>query len=123
MGAGRAVERGQDILHRINMTLEEVANGADKDIEVKHVRRCERCRGSGAEPGYGSGNRPLCKGSGRVRITQRSFFGNIQSISVCDKCRGSGKIPERSCRECGGHGGTIGVNKIRVNIPPGAVRT
>lgn len=119
MGGGRIVERGQDILHRLNLTLEEVANGIDKEIEIKHVRKCDRCKGSGAEPGYGLVKCDVCKGSGRITVTQRSFFGSFQSVSMCGRCRGSGKVPERNCRECSGKGGTIGTDKIKVSIPPG----
>src|SRR2546423_618528 len=43
--------RGDDVALGVELTLEDVAHGATKEVEFEVVARCERCHGNGAEPG------------------------------------------------------------------------
>jgi len=110
---------GQDIIYRVDLTLEEVAKGTSKEIEIRHVKKCPRCNGTGIEPGYGYVTCDKCGGSGRISITRNTFFGRVQTITVCDKCGGSGKIPEKKCSLCHGKGGVVATDTVKVDIPAG----
>lgn len=112
-------ERGQDILHSIDITLEEVANGAEKEIRLKHIKKCSNCTGSGAEPGSSLTKCPKCGGSGYMTVVRNSMFARVQTITTCDECGGMGKIPGRKCRVCNGKGGVVAYDKIKVNMPHG----
>src|SRR5882762_9293061 len=56
-GGGRATSRGGthargfDLETQVELTLAEVATGAEKTIEFERQDRCDTCSGSGAKPG------------------------------------------------------------------------
>ena len=43
--------RGSDLRYDMEIKLEEAAFGAEKTIEIEKLDACEKCHGSGAEPG------------------------------------------------------------------------
>jgi len=111
--------RGRDLETTLQVTLREVAYGAEKEIEVPRLRRCSVCGGTGAEPGTKERICPKCGGTGRIE--QRSVVGFAQMIRVmpCDQCRGRGTILDRPCKNCRGSGLERTVAKIKVSVPPG----
>lgn len=115
----RNVDAGNDILARVNVTLQEAAHGAEKTIYLAHLKECGRCRGTGAEPGTNIIKCDRCNGTGQQKITRRTPFGVMQTITTCPKCGGSGKGFEKPCRNCSGHGKTHDQDKIQVKIPKG----
>src|SRR5918996_5504666 len=48
---GGSVRSGADVKVTVSLTLAEVASGVDKGVTLKLLDPCERCTGSGAEPG------------------------------------------------------------------------
>ena len=51
-GGGRArAQRGFDLETQVELSLAEVATGAEKTIEFEKQDLCETCKGSGAKPG------------------------------------------------------------------------
>ncbi len=116
---GRTADMGNDILARVTVSLEDAAKGTTKRISVRHVKGCLRCKGSGAEPGTEVVRCDKCNGSGQVRVTRRTPFGMMQTISACPKCGGAGRVAERPCRTCSGTGRTQGEDRIDVTIPKG----
>ena len=40
--------RGQDISQIVELTLEEVASGVSKDLDVRHKKKCPKCNGTRA---------------------------------------------------------------------------
>lgn len=118
-GFGPSADRGNDLLYSMEISLEEAASGTRKEISVKHVRKCEKCRGSGAEPGSRITKCPECNGSGRVARTTNTIFGRMQTITTCQRCGGRGKSYEKRCRACGGSGGAVGIDKVEVSVPAG----
>ena len=68
---------GADVKITVPLTLAEVATGVEKKIVVKLLDPCDRCEGSGAEPGSKPQTCATCAGSGEVRRAQRSFFGQF----------------------------------------------
>ena len=115
----RMEDIGNDILTRVNVTLQEAATGTEKKIALEHIKACDHCKGAGSEPGSKTITCDQCKGKGQVATTRRTPFGIIQTISACGKCGGAGKYFEKVCRTCGGRGRVAGQNKIDVKIPKG----
>ncbi len=70
------------------LTLAEVATGVEKPVTVKLLDPCDRCEGSGAEPGTSRSTCPTCEGAGEVRRAQRSFFGQVVSVRAVPDLRG-----------------------------------
>ncbi|RAP52276.1 MAG: molecular chaperone DnaJ [Methanosphaera sp. rholeuAM270] len=115
----RRNERGRDIAQSIEITLEEVASGVSKDIDVRHLKSCPHCHGERSEPGTSSKTCSACNGSGQVRQVQNTPLGQFSTVSPCRQCNGEGKIIETPCSECHGKGLTSTVNKIAIPIPAG----
>jgi molecular chaperone DnaJ len=117
-GGGVSTEdgkRGSDLRYDMQITLEEAAFGAEKEIEVRKLDTCGKCNGSGAEPGSRTISCPTCGGRGQV-ISARGFF---QVSQTCPRCRGLGEILEKPCQQCQGEGRLEKPTRIKLTIPPG----
>jgi molecular chaperone DnaJ len=110
---------GADVKLGVSLTLEEVATGVEKSITVKLLDPCDKCSGSGAEPGTKPQRCTTCGGSGEVRRAQRSFFGQFVSVAPCPTCAGEGTVVASPCRKCRGEGRLRAEHSIPVRIPAG----
>src|SRR5207302_9325913 len=108
-------QRGSDLRYDMQIKLEEAAFGVEKEIEIRKLDACDKCNGSGAEPGSRTINCPACGGRGQV-LSSRGFF---QVSQTCPRCRGTGQIVEKPCRECEGEGRTENTSRIKLKIPAG----
>ncbi|HVX40170.1 MAG TPA: molecular chaperone DnaJ [Gemmatimonadaceae bacterium] len=118
-GGGGGPRSGADVKVTVPLSLAEVASGIDKKINIKLLDPCDRCEGSGAEPGTSSQVCPTCSGSGEVRRAQRSFFGQFVTVAPCPNCRGEGRIISTPCKKCRGEGRMRGEHELSVQIPAG----
>ena len=111
--------RGQDISQIVELTLEEVASGVSKDLDVRHKKKCPKCNGTRAEPGSSVKTCPQCNGAGQVKQVQNTPLGQFATVSKCPQCNGEGQHVEKPCTECHGSGLKTTTNKISINIPAG----
>lgn len=117
--ARRAPRRGGDLSVGLTLTLEEAVLGVEKEVQVARQELCRACAGSGAAPGSRPVTCPACRGTGEVRRTQQSLFGQYVNISACDRCRGEGKVTGEPCAECRSTGRVRGTYRSAVTIPAG----
>ena len=117
--AGQRVVRGRDIRTSVKLTLEEIANGCEKEISLERARPCPDCNGKGAKSEADIKTCPTCGGQGRVRQQTRSLFGVGYTIGTCPQCQGEGKIITNPCRRCNGTGLERKREMVRVRIPAG----
>ena len=110
---------GDDLSVRANLTFEEAVFGCKKNIEYNRIEKCSECSGTGAAKGTFPETCPTCRGSGQIRVTQRTMLGMMQTTKTCDTCRGSGKIIKKPCPNCSGKGAVRLRKKIEVSIPAG----
>ena len=115
----REAQRGRDLNQRVSLSFEESVFGAERQVDVARMERCQRCAGAGNEPGTAINNCATCRGSGQVRRAQRSIFGQFAQITACTSCRGTGKVIEKPCNICHGAGQERRERKISVKIPAG----
>ncbi len=121
-GAARAqtdARRGQDIRVTVKLTLQEVAAGVKKNVKLKTLDRCEHCGGTGAKPGTHATGCSSCAGTGEVRRTARSVFGQFVSVSPCPTCAGEGSVVLETCEVCRGEGRVRAERVVPVEIPAG----
>lgn len=115
---------GSDLRVTLPLTLEEIAEGTEKNIKVRKFLQCETCDGTGAEGGMEGENYvmcPKCDGTGEVRQVSRSVFGQFVNVQACPQCNGEGRIIENPCDECGGEGRMEGEETISVTVPAGVM--
>ncbi len=111
--------RGADIAAEIDIDLAEAARGVTRDIPFRVSVACDRCHGSGAEPGTTPDVCPTCNGSGRLQQVSRSVFGEFVRTQACPRCEGAGKIVTTPCTECTGSGSLVEERRLDVKIPAG----
>lgn len=119
---GRGFQRarpGDDVDVEVKLTFMEAVNGTTKEFAIYHLDNCPTCNGSGAKPGTGTSTCSTCQGSGQVRYSQRSLFGEHISVAECSTCHGSGKIPDEPCETCKGKGKVRRKKTLKVNVPAG----
>jgi molecular chaperone DnaJ len=121
-GAGRGAthsrqQRGFDLETQVELTLQEVASGAERKIEFDKQDRCEKCNGSGAKPGSSPTVCVQCGGQGR--IAQQGFGGMFRMVTTCPHCRGRGTVIKDHCLNCRGSGRQVRKQVVTVKIPPG----
>ena len=72
----------------------------------RHARRsscaaveCERCDGSGCEPGTHPSGATTCDGAGEVRQVRRSILGQLVTAAPCPACGGTGQRDPEPVRD------------------------
>lgn len=113
------VSRGRDIRVRVKLTLEEIANGVEKEISIEKSVPCTECSGKGAKNSSDIKTCPACNGTGEVQRVTNSFLGQTITRSTCRQCNGEGKIISNPCRNCSGSGLVRKRETIKVRIPAG----
>jgi len=114
-----SARKGKDI--RVDMTLEfeEAAFGKKQNIEFLRTEECDVCHGAGNEPGTATHKCSTCNGTGEVRYSQRSLFGESISVKACPTCKGKGETYDQACRQCKGHGIIKKKYSKDIDIPAG----
>jgi molecular chaperone DnaJ len=118
-GGGRRssrARRGSDLLYEISVSLEDVAEGTEKEIKLNKLENCSECSGRGAKKFEDCHH---CEGSGYIKKIQRTAFGIFQQNGPCPYCHAKGELPKDSCSKCGGEGVERKKKEISVAIPAG----
>ena len=118
-GGGRRVAKGSNLRIKVKLTLEEIANGAEKKIKVNKQITCKTCDGSGAKDKGSVSTCKTCGGSGAVRRVTNTILGQMQTTATCPTCHGSGQQITAKCGSCHGEGTVRGEETITINIPAG----
>jgi len=117
-GGGRgqnSAMRGSDLEYNIQITLEESATGAEKEIKFPRTEKCNTCDGKGTKKPEDVVTCKTCNGVGQVRFAQ-GFFSVQQT---CPDCHGRGKTIKSPCGDCRGSGLVKENRKVKVTIPAG----
>ena len=116
-GGGGGARRGASLETEIEITLEDVAAGVEKEIQFTRMDHCATCSGSGAKPGSGAATCITCAGTGKV--TQSGMGGMFRMVTTCPACRGVGSIVKDKCADCRGSGRQSKHRVLNVRIPAG----
>lgn len=111
--------RGGDVQAVVEVDLEEAYTGVSLTVPIEVAETCERCDGSGAEPGTGRRACPTCGGAGSIRRVSQNLFGQFVQQRTCPTCHGAGESLESPCERCAGEGRTPTTRRLAVEVPPG----
>ena len=110
---------GADLRVTLKLTLEEIAKGVTKKINIKKHVNCDKCSGTGAEAGTSRKTCPVCQGAGEVKSVSRSVFGQFVNITTCNNCNGEGNVIDTPCKKCMGDGRVQEERTINIEVPHG----
>lgn len=118
-GQANASAKGRDLQYSLTITFEEAALGVEREVQITRQEICSTCNGDLAEPGTSKEQCSNCSGSGQVRRTQSSVFGQFVQVVPCPACRGIGQTFGTPCTGCKGIGREKSTRKVMVNVPAG----
>jgi molecular chaperone DnaJ len=98
---------------KIKISLEELYDGADKQISFKRNEPCETCKGKGARNSSDIKVCSACYGIGHKMKDITDLFTNQQ----CSKCKGKGRIILNNCNTCKGKGECKYAREFTFSIP------
>lgn len=103
---------------QIEVSLEEMYNGATKDYSINRNVYCGECRGSGAQGGDFK-TCEVCKGAGVTMQRVNMGMMQMQMQQPCQKCGGKGKTFKKACPTCKGKRIVREPKTFNVDIVPG----
>lgn len=118
-GTRSGPRRGPDVTLQLSLTLEEAAFGVSREIGFAAPSRCDRCSGSGAEPGHVPRACPTCGGRGRIQVARATILGSMMTVRDCADCAGTGQLIEDPCTACAGAGRIQSERTLTVEVPKG----
>ncbi len=113
------IQQGEDLFVQVTLSFEEAAFGVERDVRVETREECERCHGSGCEPGTFPSRCRRCGGAGEIQDVARSVFGTVMTARPCMVCEGTGEEIGAPCKECSGEGRKPKQQTVSVEIPAG----
>ncbi|XP_077426935.1 dnaJ homolog subfamily A member 3, mitochondrial-like [Vanacampus margaritifer] len=99
----------------MELTFNEAAKGAKKELSINLEEACPRCVGKGSEPGTKVSHCQYCNGTGMESV----HTGPFMMRSTCRRCGGKGSIVITPCALCRGSGQTKKKQAVTVPVPAG----
>ena len=118
-GQSSRSRRGNDVLLRHSVTLEQILDEEEVEISAELSAVCDSCRGTGAKSQDDVQICSTCNGQGRIMQQARVGPFVQQMVSDCPECGGQGKIIRNPCAECRGTGSAQKLQTLRIQIPRG----
>ena len=114
-----SAQRGANLQYSMTIAFEEAVFGVEKEFEIERVEVCGNCKGTRSEPGTSPVTCRSCGGTGEIRRSQQSIFGQFVQVHPCTTCDGEGEIITERCSRCRGSGAERRNRKLAVNVPAG----
>jgi molecular chaperone DnaJ len=121
-GRGRArqrggVPRGYDLETEVELSLQDVLHGAEREVAFSRLDVCQTCHGIGAREGTTPDRCGTCNGQGQV--AQQGLGGMFRMVTACPHCRGRGTVIVDKCPDCRGKGRVSVKRTLTVKLPAG----
>lgn len=110
--AARGHIKGSNLRIRVKLTLEEIANGAEKKVKVRRKVQAK---------GVTFKTCPSCNGTGQVTRITNTILGRMQTATSCTNCGGVGQIIDKKPADADAHGMVIQEETVSIKIPGGVV--
>lgn len=115
----RGPQPGPDAEISLNISLDDAAFGATREVTVTLAQRCATCDGSGCAQGTSPVPCVECAGLGEVRRVRNSILGQMVTSMPCSRCNGMGSRIESPCPDCRGEGRRNETTTLTVQVPAG----
>ncbi len=112
-------QAGDSLVVAVDLELEDVVNGCEKEIHYRRLNTCPGCFGTGAAEGSQPVSCTTCGGRGQVAQQRMSLFGITTVVTACPDCHGEGQVISNPCRRCQGQGRVQDRVTRTVRIPAG----
>ena len=109
-GQSQARGKGSNLRIRVQLSLKEVVNGAEKKIKVRRKVQAQ---------GVSYTTCGTCKGRGQVMRVSNTILGKMQSASTCPKCNGSGQTISNRPSGSDANGLVEQEETVSIKIPAG----
>lgn len=96
--------KGKDLVHQMQVSLEEIYNGAVRKLALQKSVICEKCEGRGGKKGAVE-SCGTCQGKGVEIKVQQIMPGFVQKHEqICRSCQGQGEVinAKDRCKTCNG---------------------
>ncbi|KAG7551458.1 Heat shock protein DnaJ cysteine-rich domain [Arabidopsis thaliana x Arabidopsis arenosa] len=118
---GRRQRRGEDVVHPLKVSLEDVYLGTTKKLSLSRKVLCSKCNGKGSKSGA-SMKCGGCQGTGMKVSIRQVGPGMIQQMQhACNDCKGTGEtINDRDrCPQCKAEKVVSEKKVLEVNVEKG----
>ncbi|KAG2333565.1 hypothetical protein Bca52824_004745 [Brassica carinata] len=118
---GRRQRRGEDVVHPLRLSLEDLYLGTTKKLSLSRNALCSKCNGKGSKSGA-STKCGGCQGKGMKVSIRQIGPGMIQQMQhPCHDCKGTGEtISDRDrCPQCKGDKVTSEKKVLEVAVEKG----
>ena len=109
---GQRRMKGSNLRIKLQLTLEEIANGVEKKVKVKR-----KTQAAGVKYKTCS----TCNGQGQVLRVTNTILGRMQTATTCNVCGGSGQTIESKPSNADAHGMLLEDETVSIKIPAGVV--
>jgi len=111
-GGGQRRVKGSNLRVRVQLTLEEIANGVEKKIKLKRKKQAA---------GVSYKTCATCNGAGQVTRIQNTILGRMQTSAPCPTCGGAGQSIDKRPSGADAQGLIVEEETVSVKIPAGVV--
>jgi molecular chaperone DnaJ len=115
----QAPEPGADLRYDMDVSFEDAAFGLDTEVDIPVFKECDNCFGVGAQPGSTPRSCQVCRGTGKMQVSEQTPSGTKVKQIPCNSCLGRGVLVDYPCTSCKGSGQIQRRERIVVKIPPG----
>jgi len=115
----RGPQPGPDAEISLDITLDDAAFGASREVSVTLAQRCATCEGSGCAPGTSPVTCEECDGVGEVRRVRNSILGQMVTAMPCARCGATGRRIVTPCAACRGDGRVNATSTLTIQVPAG----
>ena len=109
-GQRQARVKGSNMRIRVKLTLEEIANGVEKNVKVRRKLQAE---------GVSYKTCTTCNGSGQQMRVTNTILGRMQTATTCGTCSGAGEIISSKPSGADAQGLIIKEETVSITIPAG----
>lgn len=120
----KTVRITKNIVHELNVTLEDLYSGKDVTLKINRKVICQECNGKGCQKGKQPKKCYKCRGTGQIVKFIRCSSkcpGLWKEVEECTFCDGTGEVVEQDdrCFACNGERVVQSYKMIKVHIEPG----